>query len=418
MTNLKPQLGPKPLDLFQRIGSLADAMDVRVYVVGGFVRDLLLGKSVMDIDLMVEGSAVDLAQQTAKIYKVTASAESQFGTVALELMDGFRLDFATCRKETYTKPAALPDVARGTLEEDLLRRDFTINSMALPINGVSAYELIALSGAEEDLKRGLIRAHHAQSFRDDPCRILRGLRFQNRLNFRWEPDSEGWMRDALEQKMPGQLSGVRFWNEFKLAFTEDNAVGCLHLFRKEGLIAYLASEITDSETGWEALGRVGSCLDEGSVVDFPYLYLLALTSHLSEETLKEIAGRLQWNRQLKNRLSADSHTIEERLGRLQDASALSDWDIHQVFDALSPEALACVFARFNDNRVFAWYGAYCKNRSRARIELTGNDLALMGVAAGPVFAAILKGLRRARFEGVVNSREDEARWVREHYLSS
>ncbi len=254
MTNLKAQLGPKSLDLFQQIGSIADALNVRVYVVGGFVRDLLLGKNVMDIDLMVEGSAADLARQTAKAYNVSPSAESQFGTMALELMDGFRLDFAACRKETYAKPAALPEVAPGTLEEDLLRRDFTINSMAIQINGENPYELIAVSGAEEDLKRGLIRAHHAQSFQDDPCRILRGLRFQNRLNFRWEPDSESWMRDALAQNMPAQLSGVRLWNELKLAFSEDDAVGCLHLFRREGLIAYFAPEITDSETGWDSLG--------------------------------------------------------------------------------------------------------------------------------------------------------------------
>ena len=183
------------LILLQAAGTVASKKGFRLYVVGGFVRDLLLGMPNLDIDLVVEGSAVAMAKAMANRFGGEVRGHPRFGT-AKWLLEGSSftslpaIDFVGARRESYAQPGALPDVEPGSIEQDLLRRDFSINTLAICLNDGCFGQLLDLFGGVADLRAGAIRVLHDLSFVDDPTRILRAVRYEARLNFRIEPHTE------------------------------------------------------------------------------------------------------------------------------------------------------------------------------------------------------------------------------------
>src|SRR5512145_2779842 len=172
--------------LLQRLAEIAAHAGMSLYIVGGPVRDCLLRRAVTDLDLTTEGDALTLARSMARALGGAWKQYDHFGTTKLILPERARfapIDLATTRTETYTRPGALPDVARGTIETDLIRRDFTINAMAIRLDGEQQGTLIDLHGGASDLHSGLLRVLHDRSFEDDPTRLFRGVRFEQRFNF-------------------------------------------------------------------------------------------------------------------------------------------------------------------------------------------------------------------------------------------
>ena len=167
---------PHSYTLIQAIASEANSLAVPVFLVGGSVRDALLGVAVGDLDIVVEGNAVTLATKVAEALGGQVSSLSQFGTAMLKL-SGKRLDLAMARREVYIRPGALPKVEASSIHEDLGRRDFSINAMAIALSGPEAGQLLDQHGGRKDLERGLIRVLHPKSFLDDPTRVLRAVRY-------------------------------------------------------------------------------------------------------------------------------------------------------------------------------------------------------------------------------------------------
>jgi tRNA nucleotidyltransferase (CCA-adding enzyme) len=222
--------------LLRRIGQLAAAQAVEAYAVGGCVRDWHLGiTTVTDVDMTVEGSGIALAQAAARLWGTTATAHQQFGTATLVIPPAgrgeadrqpVRIDFAMCRKETYVKPAAYPGVEAGTIEEDLFRRDFTINAIALAVvPGRFGVVVDPFHGAE-DLRKRLLRVLHARSFLDDPSRILRGIRFARRFGLRWEAKTERLLHEAIAAGALGWLNAGRLHKELALMLDEPDPKAC------------------------------------------------------------------------------------------------------------------------------------------------------------------------------------------------
>jgi tRNA nucleotidyltransferase (CCA-adding enzyme) len=183
-------------DRVRRIGALADEKGVKVALVGGVVRDILLGSGSFDIDLVVEGDAIALATACQKAWGGRLTVHRRFGTATFEGEGGFKCDLATAREESYRRPAVLPDVRPGRLEADLARRDITINAMAYGLSAGVKGTLLDPFGGQEDLTRRAIRVLHDKSFVDDPTRILRVIRFEQRLKFRLESRTLALLRGA------------------------------------------------------------------------------------------------------------------------------------------------------------------------------------------------------------------------------
>jgi len=175
------QLKPGASKIVRDVGALSQDLGLRAFVAGGCVRDLILGRNVEDLDIVVQGNAVLVATRFVSIYKGKIVVYHQFSTATVTLLDGRAVDFASVRKEVYPYPGALPVVSQGSLEEDIFRRDFTINAMAIAIDPKHFGSLLDHYGGLNDLKRKSIRVLHDKSFIDDPTRILRAVRFEERF---------------------------------------------------------------------------------------------------------------------------------------------------------------------------------------------------------------------------------------------
>ncbi len=225
------KLPPHVEEISREVGKMAKELNFRVYLVGGVVRDLLLGKKVWDLDFVVEGDAIKLSKRLAEKYGVSEHAFPEFGTAHIKIGD-IKLEFATTRRETYPHPGAYPLVEYASLKEDLLRRDFTINAMAVSINEEDMGTLIDYFGGLRDLKDRIIRVLHPLSFVEDPVRILRSLRFAGRLGFKLSKSTERLLKSAVSLELLLSAPKGRLMNEFRLALREERIIEILELYKK------------------------------------------------------------------------------------------------------------------------------------------------------------------------------------------
>src|SRR5438445_9662741 len=206
---MRRRLPAKIFKRLQEIGRLADATSMSAYLVGGLVRDLLLGRQNLDVDIAVEGDGMAFARRLADRYGAGLKVFDRFATALVVFPDGFKLDVATARCESYAHPTALPTVEPSSIKDDLYRRDFTINALAIRLNATPFGELVDFYGGRHDLSAEIIRVLHARSFVDDPTRVFRAIRFEQRLGFRIETHTLTLLKEASASDLVRWLSCLR-----------------------------------------------------------------------------------------------------------------------------------------------------------------------------------------------------------------
>lgn len=214
------QLPSRILNLLRDAGVCAEEMGFCAYAVGGLVRDLFLQRDNLDVDVVIEGNGIAFASGFSVGHNARLLTYEKFGTANLMFPDGFKIDVATARTETYERPAALPLVMPGSIRDDIFRRDFSINTLAVSLNPDRFGELIDLFHARNDIKKRLIRALHEKSFIDDPTRIFRAVRFEKRFGFKIESITEKLIQDAICEGLIERLSGHRISSELRLILKE------------------------------------------------------------------------------------------------------------------------------------------------------------------------------------------------------
>ncbi|MED6295814.1 MAG: poly-A polymerase, partial [Chloroflexota bacterium] len=217
------------------LGEQFDRLGIRAFLVGGTVRDILLGKSITDIDVVLEADPQDITSKFDPKYKVEVHSVSQFGTCKIILLDQ-TIDLAMARKEVYPSPGELPVVEHASFEDDLARRDFSINAFAAGINSQDWCELIDFDNGLADLESKQIRVLHSKSFQDDPTRIFRVLRYSGRLGFDIEKRTKKFMIEGL--RLISLLSGVRLTNEIRKIFSEENSGAILRSLDQYEVMSY------------------------------------------------------------------------------------------------------------------------------------------------------------------------------------
>lgn len=235
MKNVLDKLDSKNIHLLRAIGELADAKKMHAYLVGGIVRDLALGGRALDLDVTVKGSGIQLAKAFAAARKGTVTTYPAFGTAAVKLPGGQAVDFATARKEVYVRPGAFPKVIYAGIEEDLFRRDFTINAMAVDVMPKSWGLLIDPHHGMKDLKGRCLRVLHTQSFIDDPTRILRAARFAGRLGFTLERGTAVLMAQALSGGALSTITPQRYAKEIRKINQEAHAKQAMRCLAEWGV---------------------------------------------------------------------------------------------------------------------------------------------------------------------------------------
>ncbi len=397
---VKNKLPARALSIMDKASRLASARGEKLFLAGGAVRDLLLGRPVLDVDLLLEGDATVLATELAQGEDAQLTLHKPFLTASLHWPD-LSMDLTTARRESYARAGMLPDIQPGNLKDDLRRRDFSINAMAISLNPADYGLLIDFYGGLEDLNNKLVRILHDQSFSDDATRLWRAVRYEQRLGFHIE---EGTQK-LLERDLPmlATISGERIWYEMECAFGETLPEKVFIRASELGILAYLDTNLRGG--GW-----LSAWFEDARRLSLPQkpttgLYLTLLTYKLDTVASEKIRCYLNLNKTLARTLH-DSQKIktfhEELSEKERQPSAIYLHLQSYSEDAIITNLIACEAAnvRLSIQR-------YMDELRYVKTSLNGDDLIALGMKQGPRIKLLLGLLLNARLDGEVTTRDDE-----------
>ena len=407
---LEKWLPPAVLALVRSASETAHDLGFNLYVVGGFVRDVLLDQPNLDLDLVVEGDAIAVARALEKELGGRVHAHTRFGTA--KWLVGKRngvpidhLDFTSARTEFYAHPSALPEVEMSSIKQDLRRRDFTINTLAICLAPGRFGQLLDPFGGEQDLERGVIRALHNLSFIEDPTRILRAVRFEQRFGFTIEPRTEQLIGDALD--MISRVSGERLRHELDLIFAESKPENALARLNALGVLRAIFPKLEFSSWHAEKFRAARAANDQVEPITFFTLLAYSLTPSAASEFCK----RLKFSK-------ADAETViqvlelRDEIAPQLDAPTLVPSVIYNVLVEHTDLALNVFRLATDDVRARERVELYQGKLSRIAPALTGEDLKKLGVPRGPAYKNLLAQLRNARLDGTISTRAEEEAFVK------
>jgi tRNA nucleotidyltransferase (CCA-adding enzyme) len=414
----RTRVSPMLQELLHTAAHTADTHGVRVYAVGGFVRDVLLGVHDEDLDLTVEGDGVAFARHLAAATDGLCKGPSAFGTAVVIAPDGHKIDVATARRETYKHPAALPVVEPGTIRDDLFRRDFSINTLAFALNGPEAFILIDWYGGSADLAEGVIRVLHNRSFRDDPTRMFRAIRLEQRFGFILHRHTLRLLGRAVDKGWIELLSGARLWRELRLMLTGESPVDCLKRLDELGILSHIDADLGLSPDRLALLTRVAEARVELAETHADVLgqawpvYLAALFHGLDAHILRRAGARLALAPRTTQEL-VDALTAVERAGqRLCTTDHLRPSEVVGVLRGLPLEMFPLLLALCPGSEVHQHIQHYLTTWRHIRPDLTGADLKRLGVPQGPQIGRLLAHVLAAKLDGEAISREAEEALIR------
>ncbi len=404
-------------DLIETARVLGERRGVSVFLVGGPVRDLVLGRASGDLDLTVAGDTVAYAEALAAQLGTRVTIHPRFGTATLILRGDLRLDLATARRELYAHPAALPQVFPGTIQDDLARRDFTINAMAVRLAPGGGGELLDPFGGLKDLKEGLLRALHARSYRDDPTRIFRGARYGARYRLRFSPRDRSLIRNALSEKVLRRLSGDRLFHELKLLLGEPTPEAALKILQDLGVLRALDSALAlnrSAVTQMRSVRRAWQRYDRLRTSSKPplwRLYLLILLQSVRGGVRRRVGGHFGLKGPPLDALMREVRDLALLQEQLQKQS-LRATHLRHLLDRASAELCLLLWAS-KARRVRDRVERYLTRLVSVKPALTGQDLRKLGFPPGPTYRRILDLLLEGRLEGRLKSRQDEITFLRQ-----
>ncbi len=414
MTELLTSRMPREsVDLLRELGELADRRGTSAFVVGGVVRDILLDIPNYDLDIVVDEPGESFAAHAAEELGGSVKTHTRFGTAILVLPGGRKIDIATARSEAYERPGALPVVSPGGIREDLKRRDFTINSMAVRINKSDFGTLLDYYSGVKDLEDGTLRVLTDRSFEDDPTRILRGVRFSARFGFDFDKDTERLLKACVREGGLSTVTGERILNEIILMLKERRPWQPAARLIEWGILPAI-------ERGWTVPDRTGATFGEierllstgleSGVIEKvePWSVLfLAVVEPVSPERRDAILERLRAGRRLRE-LVRDLRSFE--LGPIEvlgSDAQIRRSDIHRTAAPIAPEVLILRMAKRAGSRAAGRIALYFSELRGVRPSVTGEELVALGVPEGPGIGKILAAILDARLDGAVSSDEEE-----------
>jgi tRNA nucleotidyltransferase (CCA-adding enzyme) len=396
-------------------------MNYRVYAVGGFVRDLLLRRPNLDIDIVVEGDGIAFARTFAAEHGTRARSHKKFNTAVLIFPGGQRVDVASARFEYYQYPAALPVVEFGSLKMDLYRRDFTVNTLALGLNTDNFGQLIDFFGAQRDLKERIIRVLHSLSFVEDPTRVLRAIRFEQRFGFRIGKQTAALIRNSVKMGLMQKLGGRRLFNEIQHILDEDNPAPAVRRLADFEVLTALSPELRFDNRMEQLLGGLKEAITwyRLSFLDEPlegwYVYMLGLLSGLKKGELEGICGRLQLPENQRDRIIWTYENFGELLRSFFQLPDIQPSDIYRAFQPFRPEELLFIMGRAESEEKRKMVSHYFYRYRHATTEIKGKDLKALGIPPGPIYRKLLDEVLDARLNGSVKNRAQELEYLHLHH---
>jgi tRNA nucleotidyltransferase/poly(A) polymerase/nanoRNase/pAp phosphatase (c-di-AMP/oligoRNAs hydrolase) len=444
--SLMKKIPPAIQNLFQKIGQVGDLLGYPVFVVGGFVRDLLMGKDNLDIDIVVEGDGICFAEEFSHRIEGRCKIHQRFKTAVITFQDGLKIDVATARREHYEHPSALPKVEESPIMEDLLRRDFTINAMAIQINKNNYGDLIDFFGGERDIKGKVIRVLHTKSFIDDPTRIFRAIRFETRLNFHLDALTQDLILEATtNEPLFNCLANQRVRDELIQILDDEKPQTAILRLEELGVLKYihpiyrggfgtspykgatskrlhnLLEKVMESLFYFELI--INKQDNVSAKVEHWLIYFLALTDNLKISQLKEVTLHLKFTATQQEKVINGKKDAARIINYLRLKKDPNPSDVYRLLNKMSLEALIFVTAKAE---ALFQQGLSCKikkavadylfSMKERKIFMTGDKLKQMGIPPSPLYKKIMQDILYAHLDKHVQTMEDEIKWVKERWI--
>jgi len=400
-------------EILVMVSRAAYGIGFKVYLVGGIVRDCILKRDVTDVDIIVEGDAIALAQRLSEIIGVEYKKHHAFGTASLEYA-GYKIDLATARKEVYEKNGALPKVAASDFKSDLARRDFTINAMAISINQFDYGRLMDSFHGMADLHAGVIRILHDKSFYDDPTRILRAIRFEQRFGFKLEKNTAALMQQALKDDVFPCVHPHRWRDEMILLLKEPQPVRCIRRLEELCTVAKLCGnkDIRFAKNDWELLLRLDSLLEQAAYkfnrfrqVDSWLVYLIAMVSSMPRAALIKFMDNYGFRKGERMRVVA----AKDYIGKV--AKLNKEVKPHVIYRELNPlsfETIMYFYAYFYEDKLLVKNIEYFMTHLvNTRLKISGDDLKSAGIKPELIYGKILDKVLDIKISDGLATRQDE-----------
>ena len=423
---MRDRLPKDVLDILEKAGALGRSRQTPVYVVGGFVRDLLLKTPNHDIDLVVEGDGIGFARAFAGVLGGRVRVHKKFLT-SVVIFPGAggkeeRVDVATARLEYYESPAALPTVEHSSIKMDLYRRDFTINALAIRLDCEPMGEIVDFFGGQKDIRDRVIRVLHTLSFVEDPTRCLRAVRFEQRYHFRIGPATEKLIKNDVSLKLLDKLSPARLFNEFEHICAEETAILCIRRLHELGILQAIHPQISINPDKKEMLIRTAKVMAWYRLLYIdeemrPWLvYFLVLCSSLTYAVTLEVFRRLGIPPALKNKVLGCREKARSLRSSLKRLTANPGFKVSALCAMLRPLPVEFVLYLMADMEVPETRRALSRYITVWRTEkpdVDGSDLKKLGLAPGPAYGVILQRLLEAKLDGTAASPEEQLALARQ-----
>lgn len=407
--------------LLRTIGEVAEANGYTAYAVGGFVRDLLLRVKNLDLDIVVEGDGIQFAKKLAQHFGGAVRTHEKFSTALVIMPDGFNIDVATARLEYYEYPASMPTVELSSLKLDLYRRDFTINAMAINLNPDKFGTLIDFFNCQADIKDRRIRILHNLSFVEDPTRIFRAIRFEQRMGFTIGIHTEKMLKNAVKMNLFNRFFGRRCFTELKLIFTEENPIPAIRRMAEFDLLKFILPELKFDKRMERILMETQRAMAWYKLLylDEPcrqwLVYLLAILAYSTYSELKVFSMKFEFSERLKREVLREKEATDKILKELSRSRRLSNSEIYWLLQDRSPESLLYLIAMARKKSAKKAVSYFVTHLRHYKTQVHGADLQKMGYKSGPIYKTILTHLLEAKLDKEVQTKIDEIEFIKKNY---
>lgn len=411
--------------LLQQLGQIGNELEIAVFVVGGFVRDLLLNQENYDLDIVVEGDGVTFAESFAGSHDCRVRCHRKFGTAVLIYPDGFKVDIASARMEYYLQPGALPDVEHASVKMDLSRRDFTVNTLAICLNQSHFGEMLDYYGGQRDIDDKALRVLHNLSFVEDPTRVFRAVRFEQRLGFQIGKQTEHLLNSAVRLGLLEKVSGKRIFNELLLILNEPQPLPAIQRLARLDVLRYLHPALTskvDYSSFFDEARRAMDWYDllyTGQPCERWLCYFLVFTAVVDQAGIRQLCKRLQiiprYQTVLNQQRPVALGIVKRLERRKQDMRPPRPSHLYRWFQPLATEILLFMMAKTSREQVRQWISRYITHLREVQPVLTGKDLEKLGIEPGPIYKIILDDLLNARLDERALTADQEMALVQRKY---
>jgi tRNA nucleotidyltransferase (CCA-adding enzyme) len=418
---MKERLPAPVADLLRSAGAVAEGLGMSAYIVGGIVRDLVMRIENLDVDIVIEGDGIEFAEAFAKENPCRVRPHHKFGTAVLIFPDGFKIDVATARVEYYLEPAALPTVEYSSIKQDLYRRDFTINTLAVRLNPPVFGELMDFYGAQRDIKERVLRVLHSLSFVEDPSRILRATRFERRFGFIIGRHTQNLIRNAVRLDLIARLPKPRLFGELELILKEEDPVAILRRLAEFNIGPSVHPKILLDRKQLALLDETAEIL-----VWFSLLFLeekverwgvlfLALLDPLEPEEARGFAAELGIGRRAREWVRIVKFEADDLVYRLLASRAVSRKFIYDCLSPMPNEVILYIMAKSKHPDIKRYISLYITQLKNVRPLITGKDLLDLGYPPGPDFKRILDEVLERKFAGELKTKASEMSFVLSYF---